>query len=232
MPTDSHIGQPARNVLAFDVYGTLVDPIAISRALERVAPADAVRTAEVWRQKQLEYSFRLTVMEQYQDFEWVTARAFEYALAVTGVVLDEPQRAAILAQYDSLAPFPEVEAGLKALRAAGIPMVVFSNGSPRMLQAVLASSGLAGYFSEMVSVDEVRAFKPSPRAYRHLATRVGCAPEQVRLISSNPFDIIGALAVGLKAAWVNRAGAPFDTLTPPPPLTITGLTELAAALGA
>jgi 2-haloacid dehalogenase len=230
MPTDSQSGQPVRSVLAFDVYGTLVDPIAIAQALERAAPADALRIAELWRQKQLEYSFRLTVMELFRDFEWVTARAFENALAVTGVVLDEPQRAAILAQYDSLAPFPEVAAGLRTLRAAGIPMVVFSNGSPRMLRAVLARSGLGGYFDDVVSVDEVRAFKPSPRVYQHLATRVGRAPDQIRLISSNPFDIVGARAVGLQAAWVNRAGAPFDTLTPPPPFTITGLTELASAL--
>jgi 2-haloacid dehalogenase len=218
------------DVLAFDVYGTLVDPIGISRALERAVSDDAVRIAEVWRQKQLEYSFRLTVMEQYEDFEWVTARAFEYALAVAGVRLDEQQRAAILAQYDDLAPFPDVEEGLRGLRSAGIPMVVFSNGSPRMLRAVLASSGLAGFFDDVVSVDEVPAFKPSPRVYRHVATRVGRPLGQVRLISSNPFDVVGAMAVGIKAAWVNRSGAAFDTLAPPPPLVVASLTELALAL--
>ena len=131
------------DVLAFDVYGTLVDPIGISRALEHAVSDDAVRIAEVWRQKQLGIRSGSPLMEQYEDFEWVTARAFEYALAVAGVRLDEQQRAAILAQYDDLAPFPDVEEGLRGLRSAGIPMVVFSNGSPRMLRAVLASSGLA-----------------------------------------------------------------------------------------
>src|SRR4051812_11312586 len=131
MPSESRAVASTPEVLAFDVYGTLVDPIGIARALAAIVPTDATRIAEIWRQKQLEYSFRLTVMERYQDFEWVTARAFEYALAVTGVTLDAQQRAAILAQYDNLAPFPEVEAGLQALRAANVPMVVFSNGSPR-----------------------------------------------------------------------------------------------------
>src|SRR5207248_3226464 len=100
MPTERDAFEPELDILAFDVYGTLVDPIGIVRALERVVPASATRIAEVWRQQQLEYSFRLTAMGQYQDFEWVTARAFEYALLATGAALDARQRAAILAQYD------------------------------------------------------------------------------------------------------------------------------------
>jgi 2-haloacid dehalogenase len=220
----------APDVLAFDVYGTLIDPIGIARALAALVPAEATRIAEIWRQKQLEYSFRLTVMDRYQDFEWVTARAFEYALADTGVTLDEQQRAAILAQYDSLAPFPDAEAGLQALRAADLPMVIFSNGGPRMLRAVLGASGLADYFRDVVSVDEVRAFKPAPRVYRHLASRVGRPPSEIRLISSNPFDIIGAQAVEMQVAWVNRGAVPFDTLTEPPALTVASLTDLVAAI--
>jgi 2-haloacid dehalogenase len=230
MPSDPGFTASAPEVLAFDVYGTLVDPIGIARALASIVPAEAPRIAELWRQKQLEYSFRLTVMEQYQDFEWVTARAFEYALAATGVTLDDQQRAAILARYDSLAPFPEVMAGLRALHAANVPMVVFSNGSPRMLGAVLSAAGLTPYFGDVVSVDAVRAFKPSPRVYYHLIGRVSRPASQIRLISSNPFDIIGARAVEMQVAWINRGNAPFDTLAPPPPLTVASLTELMAAL--
>ena len=230
MPHESSPRSFGAETLAFDVYGTLIDPIGIARALASIVPAEATRIAEIWRQKQLEYSFRLTVMERYRDFEWVTACAFEYALALTGVALDERQRAAILAQYDTLAPFPDVEAALQALHTARVPMVVFSNGSPRMLSAVLASAGLTRYFGDVVSVDEVRAFKPSPRVYEHLARTVGRSTEQIRLVSSNPFDVIGAQAVGMQVAWVNRGGAPFDTLSPPPALTVASLTELAAAL--
>lgn len=218
-------------VLAFDVYGTLVDPIRVWTRLDGYTPGRARQVAELWRQKQLEYSFRMTVMERYQDFEWVTARALEYALAVVGVELTPPQVAGLLRQYDDLEPFPEVGEGLEALRGLGLGMVAFSNGSPRMLSAVLASSGLAARFEAVVSVHDVRAFKPSPRVYQHLLATVRRPADEVMLVSSNPFDVIGAQAVGVEAAWVNRAGGPFDTITAPPALIVPNLTSLARTLG-
>ena len=221
-------GTPA--VLAFDVYGTLVDPIRVWTRLRACAPDRAVQIAELWRQKQLEYSFRLTAMERYQDFEWVTARALEYALSATGTVLEPSQVAGLLAQYDDLEPFPDTVPGLEALSRLGVRMVAFSNGSPRMLHAVLASSGLARYFEDVVSVDDVRAFKPSPRVYHHLLSKVVRPADEVLLVSSNPFDVIGAQATGLSAAWVNRSGAPFDTIADPPSLVVTSLEALAASL--
>jgi 2-haloacid dehalogenase len=227
--TGPHTGATA-SVLAFDVYGTLVDPIRVWTRLQAYAPDRAVQIAELWRQKQLEYSFRLTAMEQYQDFEWVTARALEYALAATGTSLTPSEVGGLLAQYDDLEPFADVGPGLAALGERGLEMVAFSNGSPRMLAAVLASSGLAGSFRQIVSVDDVRAFKPSPRVYRHLLARVARPADQVMLVSSNPFDVIGAMAVGLRAAWVNRSGAPFDTIADRPNLTIRSLGELAEAV--
>jgi 2-haloacid dehalogenase len=169
-------------------------------------------------------------MEQYQDFEWITARALEFALVVTGTALAPEQIAGLLAQYDDLEPFPDVHAGLDALGALGSRMAVFSNGSPRMLAAVLDSSGLAGHFEQVVSVHDVRAFKPSPRVYQHLLSTLGLPADQVLLVSSNPFDVIGAQAVGLQAAWVNRSGAPFDTIATPPRLVVNSLTELARTL--
>jgi 2-haloacid dehalogenase len=216
--------------LAFDVYGTLVDPIRVWTRLERYAPDRALQIAELWRQKQLEDSFRLMAMEQYQDFEWITARALEYALAATGTALAAEQIADLLAQYDDLEPFPDVRAGLEELGALGPRMAVFSNGSPRMLAAVLASSGLAPQFEQVVSVHDVRAFKPSPRVYRHLLSALSLSAARVLLVSSNPFDVIGARAVGIQAAWVNRAGAPFDTIAEPPRLIVKSLGELASAL--
>ena len=228
MPDSPATTPPA--VLAFDVYGTLVDPIRIWTRLQAYAPDRAVQIAEVWRQKQLEYSFRLTVMDRYQDFEWVTARALEYALAASGTSLDADQVAGLLAQYDDLERFPDVVPGLEALSGFGLRMVVFSNGSPRMLDAVLASSGLAAYFESVVSVHDVRAFKPSPRVYQHLAATVSQPIGNVLLVSSNPFDVIGAQAAGLSAAWVNRAGAPFDPIAAPPETIVTSVGALAASL--
>ena len=228
MPDSDARVMPA--VLAFDVYGTLVDPIRVWTRLREYVPDRAVSIAELWRQKQLEYAFRLTAMDRYQDFEWVTARALEYALEASATALAPDQVAGLLAQYDELEPFPDVVPGLEALSRLDLQLVVFSNGSPRMLNAVLASSGLARYFQDVVSVDDVRAFKPSPRVYCHLMSRVRRLAGEVLLVSSNPFDVIGAQATGVPAAWVNRSEAPFDPIADPPGLVVTSLEALAVTL--
>jgi 2-haloacid dehalogenase len=219
----------APEALAFDMYGTLVDPIRIWTALEDSTGPDARRIAEIWRQKQLEYSFRLTVMERYEDFEWVTRRALDHALAVVGRELSDIQKAELLARYDDLETFPDVLPGLGCLRQARRQMVVSSNGSPRMLTAIMRAARLEPFFDGFVSVDEVRAFKPSPRVYRRVTERLGRPPAEVRLVSSNPFDVVGAEAAGLKAAWINRGG-PFDWLGPPPDVVVASLAELADVL--
>jgi 2-haloacid dehalogenase len=216
--------------LAFDLYGTLVDPIRIWTRLEQSVPDKALRIAEVWRHKQLEYTFRLTAMEQYEDFEQVTRKALDYALAAAGHELTTDQRDALLAQYDDLERFPDVELGLTRLQQRGHTMVVFSNGSPRMLDAVMDAAGLRPYFEGYVSVDEVRQYKPAPATYRLAAERLGRPIGEVRLVSANPFDDIGAEAAGMRAAWVDRSGGLFDTLRPPPQLVVRSLTELADVL--
>jgi 2-haloacid dehalogenase len=218
--------------LAFDMYGTLVDPIGISKQLERYLPEQAPRISEVWRQKQLEYTFRLVAMERYEDFEQVTRKALDYALAVVGQQLGPEQRDDLMAQYNDLERFTDVEPGLKRLKEAGHEMVVFSNGAPRMLEALMDAAELRPYFQGFVSVDEVKTYKPSPKVYRHVAQRLGRPVGEVRLVSSNPFDDIGAEAAGMRAAWIDRSGGPFDTLGSPPEIVVGTLTELADALEA
>ena len=216
--------------LAFDMYSTLVDPIRIWKRLEKYIPDDAQRIAEIWRQKQLEFTFRLTAMEQYEDFEQVTRKALDYALAATGHILDAQQKHELMAQYNDLERFADVEPGLQRLKDAGYTMVVFSNGSPSMLTAIMQAANLGRYCSGFVSVDEVKVYKPSPIVYRHLANRLGRPLDQVRLISSNPFDVIGAESAGIQAAWVNRSGGLFDTLAAPPQMVVKTLVELADVL--
>ncbi|MBI3974004.1 MAG: haloacid dehalogenase type II [Chloroflexi bacterium] len=220
----------SRVALALDVYGTLVDPIGIRQHLKQLLLDEATRVAALWRQTQLEYTFRLTAMGQYLDFAWVTRRALEFALAATGQSLDETGRAALMAAYDDLECFADVHAGLRQLQTAGCGLAVFSNGTPPMLDAVLDRSGLRPYFGMVISVDEVRTYKPSPRVYRHAARRLGLPPDAVYLVSSNPFDVVGAQAAGLRAAWINRSRAVFDTLAPPPDVVVTALTELPGRL--
>lgn len=220
-----------REALAFDVYGTLVDPLGIETELRRLFPGEAAEVSRSWRQKQLEYAFRLTAMERYEDFERVTREALEYALAAAGRELGAPEKDLLMSRYDDLEPFPDAVPGLERLREAGHALAVFSNGSPRMLRSLMQATGLGEHFREVISVDEVGAYKPSPKVYRHAARRLGRPIGEVRLVSSNPFDVVGAEAAGMRAAWIDRSGGLFDTLGPPPDVVAGSLTELADALG-
>jgi 2-haloacid dehalogenase len=222
---------PEPEALAFDMYGTLVDPIGVWKQLQQYIPdEDARHVSEVWRRKQIEFTFRLTVMERYEDFEWITRKSLDYALAEIGRELDTDQKDTLIAQYNDLEKFPDVEPGLQRLKEAGHEMVVFSNGSPSMLEALMDRGEFHPYFQGIISVDEVKMYKPSPQVYRHVAERFGRPIGEVRLISSNPFDDIGAEAAGMQAAWVDRSGGLFDTLGSPPEIVVGTLTELADAL--
>jgi 2-haloacid dehalogenase len=218
-------------VLAFDLYGTLVDPIAIASELGHALGDSGGRAAaDRWRLKQLEYSFRLTAMGRYEDFRWVTARALDFALASVGARLPEGEAQRLVELYDHLQPFPDAAPALRALAGLGYELAVLSNGTPAMIASCLDNSGLGGFFGQRVSVDEVRAFKPSPVVYEHAARRLSRPAGQVRLVTSNAFDCVGASAAGMRTAWVNRSAVPFDTIGAQPDLTVPALDRLPAAL--
>lgn len=220
-----------REALVFDLYGTLVDPLAIAAELEQaMSRADARRVAQTWRRTQLEYTFRLTAMGRYEDFAWVTERSLEYALRECDSDLGPRDRATVLGRYDGLEPFPDVVPALEALAGAGHQMAVLSNGSRSMLRNCLAASGLRQHMPVVLSVDAVRAYKPHPAVYRLAAQTLQRPIDRIRLVSSNPFDIVGASAAGMRTAWANRAAHPFDTLGTEPDITVTSLAELPALL--
>src|SRR5260370_34277267 len=139
--------------LAFDMYGTLVDPIRIWKQLEQYIPQNAQRIAEIWRKQQLEFTFRLTAMHRYEDFEQVTRKALAYALSPPPPHLHTPHKDSLMAQYNDLERFDDVEPGLQHLKDAGYTMVIFSNGSPSMLPSTMRSPQLNPYFQGFVSVD-------------------------------------------------------------------------------
>jgi 2-haloacid dehalogenase len=228
----SATGDPGnREVLAFDLYGTLVDPIAISSELDQVLGGSVGgEVARLWRLKQLEYSFRLTAMGQYEDFRWVTSRALDFALASTGISPPGGEAQRLIELYDHLRPFPDAVPALRALAGMGYELAVFSNGSPAMIGNCLANSGLGEFFGQRISVDEVRAFKPSPLVYRHAAERLALPAGRIRLVTCNAFDSVGASAAGMRTAWVNRSAGPFDTIGWHPDLTVPALDRLPAAL--
>jgi 2-haloacid dehalogenase len=221
---------PMRAALTFDMYGTLVDPLGIARALERQV-ADPEQVARRWRETQLRYAALLAAMEHYHDFGWVTERALDHALAVCGEELDASTRAELVAAYDRLDAFRDTRPGLERLRAAGHTLAVFSNGTRAMIERVVGSAGIADCFDDLISVDEVGTFKPSPRVYLHAAARVGQAPADTWLVSANPFDVVGAATAGLRTAWIDRGGAAFDPLGPEPEIVVGDLGALADALG-
>lgn len=214
--------------LAFDVYGTLVDVTAIERSLTGVVPHPKEFLA-LWRSKQLEYSFLLGLMGRYVTFSEVTARALAFASSRSDVRLEGEQRDALLGSWKAVRAFPDAIPGLKALQGRAV-LATLTNMEPALAKAVLDHAGLGSFFGEQISVDEVRTFKPDPLVYHHAAKRLHVEPKDLGLVSSNPFDVMGAKAAGLRAIWVNRAKATFDALDLRPDLEIPDLTSLAAHL--
>ena len=180
-------------------------------ALEALIGPRAAEFSRVWRDKQLEYSFRRGLMGRYQDFACCTAQALEWTCAAFEAPLDGAQRRALLEAYRVLPAFPDAGEGLRRAREQGFRCYAFSNGRAEAVEALLVHAGIRELFLDVVSVDEVQSFKPDPAVYAHFLRRAGALPGEAWLISGNPFDVIGALGAGFRAAWVQRSPqAVFD----------------------
>ena len=215
--------------LAFDVYGTLIDPHGVRAELERHIGEEAARFSRIWRERQLEYSFRRAAMGRYRDFSVVTAAALDHACEATGHALDGALREALLERYRTLPAFADALDALATLKARGLALHAFSNGLPGDLDSLMRHAGLDAHLDGTVSVHEVESFKPDPRVYAHFERVTGAAAGDIWLISSNPFDVIGAVACRWRAVWVRRsAAAVFDPWESEPTATVTSLSELDA----
>jgi 2-haloacid dehalogenase len=171
-------------------------------------------------------------MDRYEPFSICTAQALDFASRSFGHQLESPNVAALLEAYRQLPAFADAAKGLTRIRARGHRMVAFSNGEAAFVRAVLTHANLLEMFEDVVSADEVKIYKPTPSVYRHLADRTGTAPSETWLVSSNPFDIIGAKAAGLRAAWVRRnPRAILDLWGIEPDLIVADLSELSERLG-
>ena len=218
-------------VLAFDVYGTLIDTAGIAAQLRAHVGDRALPFAQLWREKQLEYTFRRGLMERYEVFPECTRRALEFCCATLNVSLDADDRASLLDAYRVLPAYPDAVSALGKLRADGYAMYAFSNGIHDDIESLLGHAGIADYFLDIVSVDEIRTFKPSPLVYRHFLARANSVGEDCWLVSGNSFDALGAIAAGMRAAWVRRS--PASVLDPwefEPDLTVTDLEQLSSDL--
>ena len=189
----------------FDAYGTLFDVQSVAAETERAFPGYGEVITQIWRMKQLEYSWLCSLMEQYQDFATLTRSSLQYTLDALGLAHDTATVDRIAEQYLHLAPYADAKAVLEALQ--GRPLAILSNGSPEMLDALVRNSGLSALFTAVLSVDAVGVFKPSPRAYDLVERRLGIHPHDVAFVSSNPFDVSGAKSFGFKVAWIERVTA-------------------------
>ena len=217
--------------LGLDIYGTLVDPLEMNEHLRSLAGDLADRLSELWREKQIEYTFRRALMRKYEDFGACTRQALVFAARTLEVELSEEDQEKLLEEYQNLGPFPDVVPGLEALKAKGHTLVAFSNGVEATARTLLERAGILSHLDGVISVDDLKTFKPDPEVYRYLALRLQSSPYETWLVSSNPFDVLGAKSAGLKAAWIKRKpDAQLDPWGIEPDLVVTDLEALVEKL--
>jgi 2-haloacid dehalogenase len=216
------------DAVAFDLYGTLAEVASVGRAAAEVTE-DPAALVDVWRQKQLEYTWLRSLMGRYQDFWTTTGDALDYSLDRLGITVDEPTRAELLNAWLAVRVYPEVPAALDAL--APRPLAVLSNGNPEMLEACLATAGIRARFEHVLSVDALGVYKPHPSVYELAVKAFDLPAERILFVSSNPWDAAGARTFGFPVAWVNRMGVPFERLGVTPDLMVADLAAVAEAVG-
>lgn len=218
-----------RLTIGFDVYGTLVDPLEISSYLQKLIGEKAKSFVEIWRQKQLEYTFRRGLMDRYQNFDVCTQQAMQYAMKQLNITLSNEASISVLNLYKTLPAFPDADTALKLLDKDKFKLVAFSNGTPSTLKTLLSNANLLDDLEQLLSVDALQTFKPNPNVYKYLATKTNNNPEHCWLVSSNPFDVIGAKSAGLQTAWIQRDPSNiFDPWEFKPDITAKDLIEFAA----
>jgi len=213
--------------LAFDVYGTLIDTHGVVTELQKLIGVKAEDFSHRWREKQLEYSFRRGLMQNYEPFAVCTSNALDYTCAFYQLELTKEEKNYLLESYRSLPAFKDVQDGLEKLKAKNYRLFAFSNGTEDAVDALLLKAGIRDLFCGVVSVDDLKSFKPNPAVYSHFLQESGAKDCDTWLISSNPFDVIGAISAGIRAAWLRRSKkAIFDPWGIEPTITVENLGEL------
>ncbi len=213
--------------LAFDVYGTLINTHGVVEALQELVGDQAMAFSHTWRDKQLEYSFRRGLMQNYETFAVCTAQALDYSCDFYKTSLTKAQKEELLAIYRVLPAFDDVDEGLLRLKANGFRLFAFSNGAVDALESLMNAARIRAMFIDLVSVDPLKSFKPNPAVYAHFLRQAQAAGDNAWMVSSNPFDVIGAISAGMRAAWVKRSpDAVFDPWGIEPTMIVSSLIEL------
>jgi 2-haloacid dehalogenase len=221
---------PDLKALLFNAYGTLFDLDSLVPACNEVFPERGRDICRLWRAKQLEYTHLLSMMGRYEDFWQVTHKALVFACQALKLECVPEERDRLLEFYFHLNIFADVQPALEVL-SRRYPLAVLSNGSAKMIKTAVDNAGLQPFFSHIITSCEVRSYKPNLQVYQWACQKLGQGPDNLGLVSAHAWDVTGAKAFGLWAAWVNRRGAPWDDLGFAPDATVSGLMELSTVLG-
>ena len=212
-------------VFVFDAYGTLFDVHAAIGRYKTEAGPDADRISDLWRSKQLEYTWTLTLAGKYEDFWVLTERALDYALARFPSA-NKALKSKYLDAYLSLDAYPDARTTVQGLKARGLKTAILSNGSPKMLNAAVSAAGMEKDFDALLSVDSVKMFKPRMEVYQLTTDALKVSPGDVVFASSNRWDVMGARAFGFRPVWVNRTNMPEEYPDLPPMKVVPDLSSL------
>lgn len=218
---------PFKAVL-FDAYGTLFDVHSVTSLAEQQFPGQGESLSQLWRQKQLEYSWLRTLSGRYKPFWDITRDALRYACQRLKLTLTPELESRLMSQYSSLSPFPENLAALRAMRAAGLPLGILTNGNREMIEISVRSAGMTGLFDHLLSSESVKAFKTTDIIYALGPAAFGCKAREILFVSSNCWDAIASHWYGYTSFWINRGGLPLEALDASPDFTGSLLTEVQA----
>ena len=209
-------------VLVFDAYGTLFDPLSVRARCDQLWPGKGEALSQLWRAKQLEYTWLRSLMRRYAPFSQVTKEALEFSCAALSLPLKPENLEALMGEYLRLALYPDVAKSMQRFKSR--KCAILSNGSPDMLDPLVAQSGLE--FDAVLSVDALKVYKPTPEVYDLVVKELKEPREQVAFVSSNCWDALGAKSFGFTVYWINRAGAPVDRLGWQPDHVVKSLDEV------
>ena len=212
-------------IYLFDAYGTLFDVhSAVTRFKDEIG-SHAEPMSEIWRIKQLEYTWTRTLMGEYRDFRELTAQALDYAAARLGGI-SASLREELLSAYERLEPYPDVAPTLRKMKEKGARTAILSNGTPEMLASAVQSAGLGEFIDRVLSIDTVRRFKTAPETYALVDREFGARRDAISFQSSNRWDVAGAQKFGFRTVWINRAGHPDEYADLPPSAVLRSLDGL------
>jgi 2-haloacid dehalogenase len=221
------------DAIVFDAYGTLFDVRSVAATGERLFPGHGTALADLWRSKQLEYTWLQSLMQtptqRREDFAAVTAHALDYAAEALGLSLTAATRHRLLDAYLDLSAYADAVPTLARLSPR--PRLILSNGTRAMLEPLAAATGVGRHLDVILSVDGAGIYKPSPRVYQLVVDHLKLLPTRIGFVSANAWDAIGAKAFGFTSFWINRNQAPMDRHGPKPDAVLSSLSELPPLLG-